>query len=91
MLKAQGMDFVLLYPEQTNTLILFTPDALNTKMMSRLFGFTRKYPGEARMKSDVTQLAHFGWIPIIGGLVYNGLKWRKNRMAQPAEKHRKEQ
>ena len=91
MQKAQEMDGVLLYPEQTNTLILFTPEALNTAMMSRLFGFTREYSVETILKSYVTQLAHFGWIPIIGGLAYYGLKWRKNRMEQPAEKHRKEQ
>ena len=91
MQKAQEINGVLLYPEQTHTLILFAAAAMNTGMMSRLFGFTPRYSGEARMKADVTQVAHFGWIPVLGGLAYYGLKWRKNRMERPPEKPRKEQ
>jgi len=77
MQKAREINGVLLYPGQTHTLILFAPEALNTTMMSRLFGFTREYSVETILKADVTQVAHFGWIPVLGGLIYYGLKWRK--------------
>jgi len=91
MQKAREINGVLLYPGQTHTLILFAPEALNTTMMSRLFGFTREYSVETILKADVTQVAHFGWIPVLGGLIYYGLKWRKNRIEQPPERPRKEQ
>jgi Fe-S-cluster-containing dehydrogenase component len=80
--KAKEIDGVLLYPEASNTLVLFAKEEFNEPIMEGLFGLTETYSQQAQVKADITQIAHFGWLPIIGGLGLYIVSWRKNRMEE---------
>jgi len=61
------MGGVLLYPEKTHTLILFEKEKFNEPLMAELFGFSRGFSSQADAKAALSEIAHLGWLPIIGG------------------------
>jgi hypothetical protein len=61
---------VLLYPEDSHSLILFDEEKFNEPLLADMFGYTRSYSAQSRAKATLTQLAHLGWLPIIGGLYF---------------------
>lgn len=68
--RAEERGGVLLYPEDSHSLILFDEKKFNAPMLADMFGFTRSYSGQARTKANLTQWAHLGWLPIMGGLYF---------------------
>jgi hypothetical protein len=80
--KAEEIDGVLVYPEATNTLMLFAKEEFEEPAIQELFGLAESYPKQAKLKADITRYAHWGWLPIIGGLGYYILDWRKNKMEE---------
>ncbi len=78
---AEEVGGVLLYPEDTNSLIVFKEEDYNEPLMAKQFGFSRRFSLQARAKATITRIAHLGWLPIIGGLF---LHLRKNRTERPA-------
>ena len=88
MQRAEEVDGVLLYPEATHTLMLFKDEEFNRSLMQNIFGFGDVYPSQARVKADITKYVRLGWIPVVGGLVFYVLNWRKNRMDKLAKMKR---
>jgi Fe-S-cluster-containing dehydrogenase component len=75
--RVEEIGGVLLYPEKTHNLILFEDEAFNEPLMAELFGFSRAFSGQADAKATLSQIAHLGWLPIIGGAA---VYLRKKRM-----------
>jgi len=88
--RAAEVNGVLLYPEGTSTLVLFSAEEFGQPAIQDLFGLTAEYPGAGRVRATITRYAHLGWVPVIGGLGYTILSWRKNRMADLAKVRREE-
>jgi len=65
--RAEEIGGVLLYPEETHNLILFEEEQFNESLMAELFGFSRTFSSQADAKATLSQIAHLGWLPIIGG------------------------
>lgn len=78
--RAEEVSGVLLYPEATHTLMLFKDEEFNRSLMQNIFGFGEVYPSQAMVKANTTKYIRLGWIPVVGGLVFYVLNWRKNRM-----------
>ena len=68
--RAEEIGGVLLYPEDSHSLILFDEEKFNEPMLADMFGYSRNYSAQARTKATLTQLAHLGWLPILGGLFF---------------------
>jgi Fe-S-cluster-containing dehydrogenase component len=75
--RAEKIGGVLLYPERTHSLILFEEEKFNEALMAELFGFSRSFSIQADAKAALSEIAHLGWLPIIGGAA---LYLRKKRM-----------
>lgn len=68
--RAEENGGILLYPEDSHSLILFDEEKFNEPMLAGLFGYSRNYSVQARAKATLTQMAHLAWLPIIGGLYF---------------------
>lgn len=85
---AEEVGGVLLYPEKTANLILFREEEL--PLMAESFGFGRSYSIQADAKASITQISHYGWLPIVGGVAFYVDRWRKNRIERLARPEKKE-
>ena len=81
--RAAEIGGLLMYPERTSTLILFEEGKFNAPMMTSLFGTSRNYPMQAKAKATLTRLAHWAWLPLIGGWVYYMRENRIDRSTGP--------
>jgi Fe-S-cluster-containing dehydrogenase component len=79
--RAEEMGGILLYPEETNILLLFREEEFNEPLMAELFGFSRTYSHQAQAKATITQMAHLGWLPLVGGTYFYLRKKRSERLA----------
>jgi hypothetical protein len=68
-----------LYPERTHSLILFEEEKFNEPLMAELFGFSRSFSIQADAKATLSEIAHLGWLPIIGGAAFYLRKKRMER------------
>jgi Fe-S-cluster-containing dehydrogenase component len=79
--RARETDSVLLYPEETNTLLLLPREELAGQAVRDLFGFTGTYPAtQARFKAGANRWVRFGWLPILAGAGFYVFNWRRNSM-----------
>ncbi len=85
--RAEEVGGILLYPEDTNTLILFQEEEFNEPLLAKRFGLGRRYSLQARAKAMITRIAHLGWLPIVGGLC---LHLRKSRVKRPTASEKEE-
>ncbi len=85
--RAEEVGGILLYPEETNVLILFQEEKFNEPLLAKQFGLSRRYSLEAKAKAMMTRIAHLGWLPIIGGLCFH---LRKNRIERSADSEKEE-
>jgi Fe-S-cluster-containing dehydrogenase component len=81
--RAAEKGALLLYPEKTANLVLFREEDL--PVMADLYGYGSSYSIQADAKATITELTHYGWLPIIGGLAFYIDRWRKNRIDQKGE------
>jgi len=89
--RAETTGGVLLYPEKTSNLILFREEEF--PVMADLFGYSPSFSVQADAKATITEIAHYGWLPFIGGVAFYVDRWRKNRMERlggPENKDKKE-
>ena len=79
--RARETDSVLLYPEETNTLMLFPRAELAGSAVRDLFGFAGTYPAtQARFKTGANRWVRLGWLPILAGAGFYVFNWRRSSM-----------
>lgn len=79
--RARETDGVLLYPKESNTLMLFPRAELAGPAVRNLFGFTDSYPAtQAHLKAGANRWARFGWLPVLAGAGFYAFNWRRNSM-----------
>jgi Fe-S-cluster-containing dehydrogenase component len=79
--KANEIDGVLVYPDKTRILLLFTKKDF-TEALYRMLGFGETYSTEAIVKANATKYFRIGWVPVVLGIGYYVLNWRKNRIEE---------
>jgi hypothetical protein len=79
--KANEIEGVLVYPDKTRILLLFTKKDF-TEALYRMLGFGETYSTEAIVKANATKYFRIGWVPVVLGIGYYVLNWRKNRIEE---------